>query len=907
MKRNKHLTRRHFLKITGLTTVGMPFAGIGNFNAQGVSIVADAADAVTGSPSVVWALKELEQSLISGGVAVKRFERLEQAPAGDLCIAVGSLHASLASRILKEVKASIPAVSEALGLVPAAYSGKQVLLASGHDERGITYALLELTDRVQNGPQALASLNIRKPVIERPANAVRSLTRLFTSNIEDKPWFNDREMWPRYLTMLATQRFNRFNLSFGIGYDFLQNVTDGYFVFAYPYLLSVPGYNVRVPQLPDAERDQNLEMLKYISEQTVARGMQFQLGLWMHGYEWLNSPNPNYTNEGLTKENHGPYCRDAVRALLKACPAISGITFRVHGESGVNEGSYDFWRMVFEGVATCGRKVTIDMHSKGMDQTMIDSAVATGMPVVISPKYWAEHMGMPYHQADIRELEIPRPEHKASVLMNLSAGSRSFLRYGYGDLLKEDRPYQIIHRIWPGTQRLLLWGDPLTAAAHARAFSFSGSKGVELMEPLSFKGRRGSGIAGDRCGYSDASLSPRWDWEKYLYTLRIFGRLQYNPDTDPDVWRRYLRKQFGAGAAAAELALANATRILPIVLTAHGPSAANNSYWPEMYTNHPIADPDIKHPYSDSPAPKMFGNVTPFDPQLFLRINDFAGELISGERSGKYTPVEVAQWIEDYADAATKHLEQAEAKTANKQKPEFRRMAFDVSMQIGLGRFFGAKFRAGVLYGIFEQSGDRNALDEALKTYRRARGYWLTLANSAKNIYKQDITVGEREHLRGHWLDRLPAMDADIAFMAKKSEQASGTAVAQPDRLKTAVQQALGRPRRASAICRHVNAKTFSAGQQLDIEISPEKTLQSARLYYRHVNQGERYQTAEMQMTGKTFRATIPAAYTNSPFPLAYYFEFRESPESAWLYPGFNADLANQPYFLMRQASGGKV
>ena len=78
--------------------------------------------------------------------------------------------------------------------------------------------------------------------------------------------------------------------------------------------------------------------------------------------------------------------------------------------------------------------------------------------------------------------------------MKFSAGSRSFLRYGYGDLLREDRKWGVLHRIWPGTQRLLLWGDPLTAAAHSRAFSFCGSDGVEIMEPLSFKGRRGSGL-----------------------------------------------------------------------------------------------------------------------------------------------------------------------------------------------------------------------------------------------------------------------------------------------------------------------------------------------------------------------------------------------------------------------------
>ena len=156
--------------------------------------------------------------------------------------------------------------------------------------------------------------------------------------------------------------------------------------------------------------------------------------------------------------------------------------------------------------------------------------------------------------------------------MKLSSGSRSFLRYGYGDLLREDRNWGIIHRIWPGTQRLLLWGDPVTAAAHSRAFAFCGSDGVEIMEQLSFKGRHGSGIAGDRCAYLDTSLKPRWDWQKFLYTYRVWGRLLYNPAAEPETWRRFLAKQLGAAAGPAEGALANASRILPIVTTVHMPA-----------------------------------------------------------------------------------------------------------------------------------------------------------------------------------------------------------------------------------------------------------------------------------------------------------------------------------------------
>jgi hypothetical protein len=46
---------------------------------------------------------------------------------------------------------------------------------------------------------------------------------------EDKAWFYDRDMWVEYLSALATHRFNRFNLTFGIGYNSARNIPDSYF------------------------------------------------------------------------------------------------------------------------------------------------------------------------------------------------------------------------------------------------------------------------------------------------------------------------------------------------------------------------------------------------------------------------------------------------------------------------------------------------------------------------------------------------------------------------------------------------------------------------------------------------------------------------------------------------------
>jgi hypothetical protein len=824
----------------------------------------------TSSAPVKWAAQELQNALTARGVTVVRGAQ------GQFAIAVGILQAA--------------GPAERLEIVP----GPARLSVTAGDDRGLIYSLLDLADDVRLSPDPIVALRGRQREIEQPANRVRSVTRLFVSELEDKPWFYDRDMWPAYFSLLAQHRFNRFSLALSLGYDSLNSVTDAYFLFPYPFLLSPQGYHVCARGLADSERDHNLEVLRYIGEQAVAHGLDFQLGLWMHGYEWANSPQANYTIEGLDQASHAPYCRDALALLLKTVPSVSGVTFRIHGESGVAEGSYDFWATVFDGVKRCGRKVEIDMHSKGIDAQMIDLALATGMTVTVSPKFWAEHLGLPYHQAEIREQERPRAGRAGRGMFALSNGARSFLRYGYGDLLREDRRYGVLHRIWPGSQRLLAWGDPVFAAAYSRAFQFCGSAGVELMEPLSFKGRRGSGLAGGRYGYADASLKPHWDWQKFGDFYRLWGRMLYNPETRPDVWRRDLKHRFDSVAAPVEAALANASRILPAITTAHLPSAANNNYWPEMYTNQPIVDPRRPNPYGDTPAPKVFGNTSPLDPQLFSTCNAVADELLAGEPDARYSPIEVAQWIEDFADAAHTRIVQAERMSAGANNPDFRRIAIDVRIQAGLGRFFGAKLRAAVLYRIHERTGNRAPLEEALKVYRIARDTWIDFANRAKGVYASDVTVGELAWLRGHWLDRLPAIEDDIADMAKRLDAAAATPP-EPS-VKAAIAAALSRPQRPAVAYTHTPPAEFHPRQPLELELQAKVT--SARLYYRHVNQGERFQSAGMQAGGNAWRATIPAAYTDSPFPLQYYFEVNQSQ----LVPGFQPNLTNQPYFVVRQA-----
>ena len=864
-------------------------------------------------PPVQWAVGQLRDALAARGVASQICQNPNQTSPSQECILVAGRNANLSRHILDGAGLLLPDAPEALALARGRVEPRFVLLAGGSDARGLVYALLEMADRVKFASDPIAALQAVKPIAEQPANTIRSVGRAFASDIEDRSWFQDRNFWPPYLTMLATNRFNRFNLTLGLGYDFASGLRDTCFYFAYPFFLAVPGYQVRAEPLPDAERDLNLAMLKFISEETVRRGLHFQLGLWTHAYRWTNSPEANYTIEGLTPETHAAYCRDAVRALLRACPAISGVTFRIHGESGVREGSYDFWKAVFDGVVRCGRRVEIDMHAKGMDQSMIDVALATGLPVNISPKFWAEHMGLPYMQGAIRQQEMPPRNANNTGFFSRSSGSRSFLRYGYGDLLAEDRRYGVLHRIWPGTQRLWLWADPDTAAAYGRVSSFCGSNGVELFEPLFFKGRKGSGLPGGRNAYAETALKPARDFEKYDYAYCVWGRNFYSPDGAADAGKRRLQAQFGRGAEPAADALASASRILPLVTTAHCPSAANNNYWPEMYFNMPIVDAKRRHPYSDTPDPKRFGTVSPLDPELFLGIDEFADELLGQGPSGKYSPVWVAQQLEADAAKAAARLREAKASVRDPRSAEFRRLALDVMMQAGLGRFFAANFRAGVLYALYARSGHRPALVAALKAQRAARVAWAELAEQAKDVYVPDVTFGPEYFQRGHWRDRLPAIDADTADLENLLKQASESGTVSPRVDRKVIEKALrkvlakrARDENPPLDGLHEPAQAFRRGQPLEIlahvpKISNGALISSLRLRYRHVNQAETWRTVEMEQADNEYHATIAADYTDSPFPLQYYFQVRSDAGAVWLHPGLERRWHGQPYFYVCQ------
>lgn len=901
--------RRTFVKTAGLATaLGMTDRPkLLAEETKSVCIIVESKDAVASSEPCKWAATELERALAEQQVPVSRADAITSASAGDLCVLIASATSPEASSILHSAGLNAPAGPEALAIVSGArQSGRPVVLATGADTRGVMYAVLEVVDRVRCSNSVSAALTRVDSTLESPANKLRSISRCFQSDLEDTPWFHDKEMWLAYLAMLATHRFNMFNLSMGLAYDYPQKVFDSYTYFTYPFFVKVAGYDqVHADKLSDGQREKNLETLRFVSAQCAQRGMDFTLGLWNHAYIMPPGSNPTYPVLGLTPENHAPYCRDALHALLRSCPGITGVTMRVHGESGIPEGNLEFSEVVFQGIAKLDRKINVNLHAKGTSQRIIDIAQSTKMPVSLSPKYWAEHLGLPYQPCSIRETEKPpRGPDQNGTLFELSNGTRRFMRYSYGDLFKKDRTYDVYFRIWPGTQRVLLWGDPKLAAGDGRGFTMCGGLGVDLFEPLSFKGRASSGVSsnpGGRCSYQDQSLTPKYDWDKFTYSYRVWGRYIYNPDADPRACTRYWDKQLNAAGPHMAEAVALGSRILRLVTTSQDPSAANWTYWPEIYTNMTIVDESFNKLYRDTPAPRVYGTVSALDPQMFVAINSAVDDMLDGKSNPRYSPMEVARWLDELTGTIDRDVTQVSGASSS-SSPVFRRALLDVQILSGLGHFYAQKIRSACFFRVYQRTGDFAVKQQALASYRQSLEAWTAVATIARGKYMDDITYGQVPNMRGCWSDRIPAIAADIDAMERAPALTSGPPVNDKAR-ETVLRQIVSATKRPVLACDHRPEHGFHPGAAATIQVKVPAFVIDVRLVYRHVNQAEYYETVQMNLSGGTYAATIPADYTNSPYALQYYFELQHSPTHATMFPGLGPDLTQRPYFLVEQKS----
>ena len=438
-----------------------------------VSLVADH----TSDGPVQHGLNKLKLALHQRGVSISETNLL--AVAGGDTVVVSGLAASNgeAARLLAELRLSPVKEPESLLIRKLNRDGRSVLLVTGHDARGLMYALLDVADRVGWAKSAEQPFSEVRDTEEKPFTSTRALSIYTFNRAYWESRFYDEVHWARYLDVLAQNRFNSLVVIFG--YE-----NGGFLAPCYPYFFDVPEFpGVRMVGITPEQQQRNLAALNRLIQMAHDRGVSFTVGIWDHIYrggvqgggipgadDGTKKPVPGLV-WGVTGENLVPYTKAALAEFLRQVPAVDAIQFRMHDESGLKNSEQEaFWRDVFQMMKEKAPKLRLDLRAKGLPDSVIQSALEVGVPFRITTKYWMEQMGLPFHPTHIN------PQNQFDR------------RHSYADMLRYPQRYQMHWRLWNGgTACVLLWADPDYARRFAESTHLYDGDGFEVNEPLCTK------------------------------------------------------------------------------------------------------------------------------------------------------------------------------------------------------------------------------------------------------------------------------------------------------------------------------------------------------------------------------------------------------------------------------------
>lgn len=766
-------------------------------------------------------------------------------------------------------------------------------VVAGSDNRGLMYALLELSERVDaRGLEALTDIT---DTIETPDNEVRGAARFLMGPDEDD-WFFDEEFWHYYFDRLARARFNRFTLI--TGFD------TAYMSPPYPFLVDVPGYsNVQISDQIEHSREELLTLLRRIADLSHEYGLEFVFGTWQQRTRTVNPDmDDKHVDQGFLVENFQfddnerltEYCARGLEELLVKAPEIDGVQLRVNFESGVGDRSTaeEFWKRLTAAPAAAaerrGRSLKLDIRAKGCTDSMIQWAQEQGGDLTISTKYWCESLGLPYHNTQMRQAELD----------NLEDFNKS-RRYSYSDLLQKPRYFDVMYRLWTvGSDRIFLWGDPDYARRFSETASFGGSTGFEVLPPLSMKGGHYE-IQKSWPLFDDSELRDyEWEDERYWAWYLLFGRLGYSTETDSRVWEREFEARFGEAGDDVLEAYRAASKVLPLITASHLTRHPNNWNWAELDTGGALFDENNYNPrFTDL----TYASAEPSDPAMFYQIDDYVADVLEGEHVGKYTPLQVACWYDHLADTV-RTASQAVRANGVDLPTELESTLLDVNMLADLAEYHAAKTRAAVALELYQRNNEMADLEDAYAYMESATEAWTSLAERGEETYHNDLlfAMGPSSAHNGNWTERLEEeIEADLDALEARLGEAGAETPDEPTENGRLGELLTGEIASFPTTLTIEVPETHPAGNSLRVTApsSSLSDLEQVTLHYRHTNQLEgEFKTARMEETSDGYTAKIPGEYLSPEWDLLVYITAIDNSGNGFVVPGLFHPQEPAPY-----------
>jgi hypothetical protein len=587
----------------------------------------------------------------------------------------------------------------------------------GGSERGLMYGLLEAADQIRSKGRLVNAKGT-------PATPMRGVRRFLHNADLERDWYFDKDQWRAFFEMLAHNRFNRFNLVFAH--------QTAYMAPPYPYWVNVDAFpQVRARGLSPQQQEKNFAMLRFISEAAADHGVDFTLGIWEQDVQ----PGMESSVEGLTAATIGPYTYEALKLVLKECPAIRSVQIRTNPESGIpRDREVEFFKeYVFRALYDTGRLTQLDLRGWQMEPGLMQAALDSKVPVRISSKYWAEDLGRPYQPAE------------------------TWAGYSFLNFLEKppeadrQRAWQFYWELWGlGSHRLLMWGDPEYVRRIVPTLTMSESIGFEIDPPLA---QMGFGNQPGQWSVFTEQQSQRvfwkYQWQRYWLFYLLWGRLSYNPEEPGSLWLDEFKRRFGGAAGDAAAAVQASSKVLNEIVAVH--LADPNMYvWPEINPGGLI----------DS-----YKEVRPSDWSFITSFEESVQSRLAGGASAKQNAQATAARLNEFALKTEQALARASNLLGDKHA-EWSGTKPDLQVLAMLARYHARKQMAADNLAWFDATWDPAALPAARSELEAALRIWQQLAALTDGLYPAEMTYGPED--RGSWKDKLAYVEEDLKLVDQR-------------------------------------------------------------------------------------------------------------------------------------------
>lgn len=759
---------------------------------------------------------------------------------------------------------------EGLSISKGVFGGRTVWTVNGSDDRGLMYALLDMADRIGWARSGIGDVFARVKPVNESADVKERAVVIYTMN--KAYWesrFYDSVYWARYLDMMARDRLNMLEVGFGFE-------NGGFLAPAYPYFFDIASFpDIHMGNITAAQQQRNLDAFNRLVRMCHDRGIGFRVGFWDHIYRGGFQSNKDMPEEpdvivrGVTAENMIAYTKAGVAKFISLVPGLDGILFRAHDESGLKKSEQlEFWKGIFDTLAVVAPKLPVDLHAKEVSDTIVHEGQARGLTIRMSTKYWMEQMGLPFH-----------PTHTNRITDN------NYRRHGYGDMLNYNEHYPVFYRIWGGTTRVLLWGDPDYARRFAATTHIHDGAGFGVNEPLTTKmhAQRHDAIPFDLL--KPAYRYYDYEFERYWHFYQTFGRLGYNPATPAEVWDEQFASHFGTEAGPiVERGLHSASWVLPRIVASCFPlfGFPIASGWAEKQHMGDLAD---------------YAKTTPSDVQQFASFDDEARLLIEKGETARLLPSRNSLWFRQRSEAIDALVAQVsvtgQGAGAAAGAKELASTLTDLRILSGLALYHSKRIPAAVEYCLYLRTHDRSALAAAITYEKDAMEAWKGIVTAAGDVYADTLMMGPRKRtLVGHWRQELQDIQAGIGKLEQQlaAYQSSDTTKTAPHYKAVTVLPVFK--------VTHQPVGSAKPGQPM-VVILKVAGAKSVRLLYRDVNQYKEYVTLDMQPTKNKdeYTAIIPGSAISAQWDLQYLFEIMDNHHNGRIYPDMDQET---PYVVVK-------